>query len=72
MKDLKKLFRIGIALFLIALLVHPVLTMAFIATHLGVVATMILIYVAIRLCIGMTLFDFLAKELEKEREEEDD
>ena len=69
--DLKRLFRVAIVLFLIALLVHPVLTIAFIVTHLGVVATLILIYIAIRLCIGMTIFDFIAKELEKERKEKE-
>ena len=71
MSDLKRLFRIAIALFLVLLLIHPVLTIAFIATHLGVVTTLILIYIGIRLCIGMTIFDFLAKELEKERKEKE-
>lgn len=69
--DLKRLFRVAIVLFLIVLLIHPVLTIAFIATHLGVVATLILIYIGIRLCIGMTIFDFLQKELEKERKEKE-
>lgn len=69
--DLKRLFRVAIVLILIALLVHPVLTIAFIATHLGVVATLILIYIGIRLCIGMTIFDFLQKEVEKERKEKE-
>lgn len=58
-------------LFLLALLFHPVLTIAFIVSNLGLIGGLIAIYLMIRLVIGMSLIDFLQKELEKERKEEE-
>lgn len=59
------------AIFLLALLFHPVLTIAFIVSNLGLIGGLIAIYLMIRLVIGMSLIDFLQKELEKERKEEE-
>lgn len=58
-------------IFLLALLFHPVLTIAFIVSNLGLIGGLIAIYIMIRLVIGMSLIDFLQKELEKERKEEE-
>ena len=58
-------------IFLLALLFHPVLTIAFIVSNLGLIGGLIAIYLMIRLVIGMSLIDFLQKELEKERKEEE-
>ena len=58
-------------IFLLALLFHPVLTIAFIVSNLGLIGGLIAIYLMIRLVIGMSLIDFISKELEKERKEEE-
>lgn len=58
-------------IFLLALLFHPVLTIAFIVSNMGLIGGLIAIYIMIRLVIGMSLIDFLQKELEKERKEDE-
>lgn len=58
-------------IFLVMLLIHPVLTIAFIVSNLGLIGGLLLIYFMIRLVIGTTLIDFISKELEKERKEEE-
>lgn len=58
-------------IFMLLLLFHPVLTIAFIVSNLGLIGGLLLIYFMIRLVIGTTLIDFISKELEKERKEEE-
>ncbi len=57
--------------FLLALLFHPVLTIAFIVSNLGLIGGLLAIYFMIRLVIGMSLIEYISKELEKERKEEE-
>lgn len=57
-------------IFMLLLLFHPVLTIAFIVSNLGLIGGLLLIYFMIRLVIGTTLIDFISKEIEKERKEE--
>jgi len=58
-------------IFMLLLLFHPVLTIAFIVSNLGLIGGLLLIYFMIRLVIGTTLIDFISKEIEKERKEEE-
>ena len=58
-------------IFMLLLLFHPVLTIAFIVSNLGLIGGLLLIYFMIRLVIGTTLIDFISKELEKEKKEEE-
>lgn len=57
--------------FLLALLFHPVLTIAFIVSNLGLIGGLLAIYFMIRLVIGMSLIEYISKELEKERKEDE-
>ena len=58
-------------IFMLLLLFHPVLTIAFIVSNLGLIGGLLLIYFMIRLVIGTTLIDFISKEIEKEKKEEE-
>ena len=58
-------------IFMLLLLFHPVLTIAFIVSNLGLIGGLLLIYFMIRLVIGTTLIDFISKEIEKERKEDE-
>ena len=58
-------------IFMLLLLFHPVLTIAFIVSNLGLIGGLLLIYFMIRMLIDTTLLDFISKEIEKERKEEE-
>lgn len=55
--------------FLLALVFHPILTIAFIVSNLGVISGFVAIYIIIRVMIGMTLVDFITKEFDKDKED---
>ena len=55
--------------FLLALMFHPILTIAFIVSNLGVISGFVAIYIIIRVMIGMTLVDFITKEFDKDKED---
>lgn len=54
--------------FLLALVFHPILTIAFIVSNLGVISGFVAIYIIIRVMIGMTLVDFITK-VDKDKED---
>lgn len=53
--------------FLLALLFHPVLTIAFIVSNLGTIGGLLAVYFLFRLIVGMSLIEYIRKEFEKEK-----
>ena len=45
---------------------HPIATVVFIATHFGVISAFIIIYVVIRVALGMSILKFIAKTLNED------
>lgn len=69
---LSTILKIGWLVFLLALLFHPVLTIAFIVSNCGIIASLLIIYFAIRLTLGVSIIEYIAKELGKETKEKDE
>ena len=51
---------------LLMLFFHPVATIFFIVTHLGVIAAISIIYGIIRIALGMSIISFITKTLQEE------
>ena len=64
---LSKIVKMVWIIFLVMLLFHPVLTIAFIVSNLGTIGGLLAVYFLFRLIVGMSLIEYIRKEFEKEK-----
>lgn len=66
MKNITKVVKLVIIGFLLMLFFHPVATIFFIVTHLGILTAIGIIYSIIRIALGMSIISFITKTLQEE------
>lgn len=66
MKNITKLVKLIVIGFLLMLFFHPIATIFFIVTHLGILTAIGIIYSIIRIALGMSIISFITKTLQEE------
>ena len=66
MKNITKVVKLLVIGFLLMLFFHPIATIFFIVSHLGILTAIGVIYTIIRIALGMSIISFISKTMQEE------